>query len=89
MKRTKKDSLNQFKNMAPLKLRILFFGSISFIFYFLIFYFEELVMHYFVLGSWYALLPISTAFLISIAYGSFANFVIDYIGKIQETRNKE
>ena len=89
MKRTKKDSLNQFKNMDPIKLRILFFGSISFIFYFLIFYFEELVMHYFVLGSWYALLPISTAFLISIAYGSFANFVIDYIGKIQETRNKE
>ena len=89
MKRTKKDSLNQFKNMDLLKLKILFFGSISFIFYFLIFYFEELVMHYFVLGSWYALLPISTAFLISIAYGSFANFVIDYIGKIQETRNKE
>ena len=89
MKRTKKDSLNQFKNMDQLKLRILFFGSISFIFYFLIFYFEELVMHYFVLGSWYALLPISTAFLISIAYGSFANFVIDYIGKIQETRNKK
>lgn len=88
MKRTKKDSLNQFKNMDPLKLRILFFGSISFIFYFLIFYFEELVMHYFVLGSWYALLPISTAFLISIAYGSFANFVIDYIGKIQETKSK-
>ena len=89
MKRTKKDSLNQFKNMDPLKLRILFFGSISFIFYFLIFYFEELVMNYFVIGSWYALLPISTAFLISIVYGSFANFVIDYIGKIQETRNKE
>ena len=88
MKRTKKDSLNQFKNMDPLKLRILFFGSISFIFYFLIFYFEELVMHYFVLGSWYALLPISTAFLISIAYGSFANFVIDYIGKIQEKKSK-
>ena len=89
MKRTKKDSLNQFKNMDPLKLRILFFGSISLIFYFLIFYFEELVMNYFVLGSWYALLPISTAFLISIVYGSFANFVIDYIGKIQESRNKE
>ena len=45
-------------------MRILFFGTISFILYFLIFYFEELVMHYFVLGSWYALLPISTAFLI-------------------------
>jgi len=45
-------------------------------------------MHYFVLGSWYALLPISTAFLISITYGSFANFVIDYIGKIQEKKNK-
>jgi|TARA_X000001036_G_scaffold145571_1_gene138414 hypothetical protein len=45
-------------------------------------------MHYFVLGSWYALLPISTAFLISIAYGSFANFVIDYIGKIQEKKRK-
>ena len=89
MKRTKKDLFNQFNNMEPLKLRILFFGSISFIFYFLIFYFEELVMHYFVLGSWYALLPISTAFLISIAYGSFANFVIDYIGKIQGTRNKK
>ena len=67
--------------MDPLKLRILFYGPISFIIYFLIFYFEELVMHYFVLGSWYVLLPISTAFLISIAYGSFANFVIVYIGK--------
>ena len=65
-------------------MRILFFGTISFILYFLIFYFEELVMHYFVLGSWYALLPISTAFLISIAYGLFANFVIDYISKIKE-----
>ena len=74
--------------MAPLKLRILFFGLISFILYFLIFYFEELVMHYFVLGSWYAILPISTAFLISIAYGSFANFVIDYISKIQEIKSK-
>ena len=74
--------------MATLKLRILFFGAISFTLYFLIFYFEELVMHYFILGSWYALLPISTAFLISIAYGSFANFVIDYIGKIQEKKSK-
>ena len=74
--------------MAPLKLRILFFGSISFILYFLIFYFEELVMHYFVLGSWYAFLPISTAFLISIAYGSFASFAIDYFGKIQEKKSK-
>ena len=74
--------------MNSLKLRILFFGTISFILYFLIFYFEELVMHYFVLGSWYALLPISTAFLISIAYGLFANFVIDYIGKIQKKKSK-
>ena len=74
--------------MDHLILRILFFGSISFILYFLIFYFEELVMHYFILGSWYAVLPISTAFLISIAYGSFANFVIDYIGIIQEKKNK-
>ena len=74
--------------MRPLILKILFFGSISFILYFLIFYFEELVMHYFVLGSWYALLPICTALLLSIAYGSFANFVIDYIGKIQEKKRK-
>ena len=74
--------------MDPLKLKILFFGAISFILYFLIFYFEELVMHYFVLGSWYALLPISTALLISIAYGSFANFVIVYIRKIQEKNSK-
>ena len=74
--------------MDPLILRILFFGAITFILYFLIFYFEELVMHYFVLGSWYALLTISTAFLISIAYGSFANFVIVYFGKIQEKKSK-
>ena len=74
--------------MDNLKLRILFFGAISFILYFLIFYFEESVMHYFVLGSLYALLPISTAFLISIAYGLFANFVIDYIAKIQEKKSK-
>ena len=74
--------------MDSLKMRILFFGTISFILYFLIFYFEELVMHYFVLGSWYALLPISTAFLISIAYGLFANYVIDYIGNIQKKKSK-
>ena len=74
--------------MEPLKLKILFFGSISFILYFLIFYFEEVVMHYFVLGSWYVLLPISTAFFISIVYGLFANFVIDYIGKIQQKKSK-
>jgi len=74
--------------MRPLILKILFFGSISFILYFLIFYFEELVMHYFVLGSWYALLPICTALLLSIAYGSFANFVIEYIGKIQNKKSE-
>ena len=74
--------------MDPLILRILFFGSISFILYFLIFYFEELVMRYFVLGSWYSLLPICAAFLISITYGSFANFVIDYISKIQNKKSK-
>ena len=74
--------------MDHLILRILFFGSISFILYFLIFYFEELVMQYFVLGSWYAVLPICTAFLISIAYGLFANYVIDYIGKIQKKKSK-
>ena len=74
--------------MTLLKLRILFFGSISFVLYFILFYFEESVMHYFVLGSWYALLPISTAFVISIAYGSFANFVIDYFGKIKDKKNK-
>ena len=74
--------------MDPLKLRILFFGTISFLLYFLIFYFEEMVMHYFVLGSWYALLPIITAFMISIAYGSFASYVIDYIGKIKGTKTK-
>tara|TARA_Y100000994_G_C15275681_1_gene269031 strand:+ start:69 stop:290 length:222 start_codon:yes stop_codon:yes gene_type:complete len=73
--------------MDSLKMRILFFGTISFILYFLIFYFEELVMHYFVLGSWYAILPISTAFVISIAYGSFANFVINYIGKLQKKKS--
>tara|TARA_B100000945_G_C20241166_1_gene530046 strand:+ start:621 stop:848 length:228 start_codon:yes stop_codon:yes gene_type:complete len=74
--------------MNPLILRILFFGLISFTLYFLIFYYEELVMHYFVLGSWYAIFPITTAFVISIAYGLFANFVIDYFGKIQEKKNK-
>ena len=47
-------------------------------------------MHYFVLGSWYALLPIGTAFLISIVYGSFSNYVIEYFNRIQkkETNNK-
>ena len=74
--------------MDPLILRILFFGSISFILYFLIFYFEELVMHYYVLGSWYAILPIFTAFFISIAYGAFANFVIDYFGNIKQKKSK-
>ena len=72
--------------MDSLILKILFFGTISFVLYFLIFFFEELVMHYFVLGSWYALLPICTAFLISIAYGSFANYIIDFISKIQEKK---
>ena len=74
--------------MDPLKLRILFFGTISFLLYFFIFYYEEMVMHYFVLGSWYALLPIITAFLISIAYGSFANYVIDFMVKNQDTKTK-
>jgi len=35
-------------------------------------------MNYFVLGSWYAILPIITAFLFSIVYGSFANYVIQF-----------
>ena len=75
--------------MDPIKQKIFLFGSISFISYFLIFYYEEMVMHYFVLGSWYALLPISTAFLISIVYGSFSNYVIEYLNRIQKERNKK
>ena len=75
--------------MAPIKQKIFLFGSISFISYFLIFYYEEMVMHYFVLGSWYALLPIGTAFLISIVYGSFSNYVIEYFNRIQKERNKK
>ena len=75
--------------MDPIKQKIFLFGSISFISYFLIFYYEEMVMHYFVLGSWYALLPISTAFLISIVYGSFSNYVIEYFNRIQKERNKK
>ena len=75
--------------MDPIKQKIFFFGSISFISYFLIFYYEEMVMHYFVLGSWYALLPIITAFLISIVYGSFSNYVIEYFNRIQKERNKK
>ena len=75
--------------MDPIKQKIFLFGSISFISYFLIFYYEEMVMHYFVLGSWYALLPIFTAFLISIVYGSFSNYVIEYFNRIQKERNKK
>ena len=75
--------------MDPIKQKIFLFGSISFISYFLIFYYEEMVMHYFVLGSWYALLPIGTAFLISIVYGSFSNYVIEYFNRIQKERNKK
>ncbi len=75
--------------MDLIKQKIFLFGSISFISYFLIFYYEEMVMHYFVLGSWYALLPIGTAFLISIVYGSFSNYVIEYFNRIQKERNKK
>ena len=75
--------------MDPIKQKIFLFGSISFISYFLIFYYEEMVMHYFALGSWHALLPISTAFLISIVYGSFSNYVIEYFNRIQKERNKK
>ena len=75
--------------MDPIKQKIFLFGSISFISYFLIFYYEEMVMHYFVLGSWHALLPISTAFLISIVYGSFSNYVIEYFNRIEKERNKK
>ena len=64
--------------MGALKFKILFLGIISFLLYFFFFYFEKIVMNYYVLGSWYAVLPISTAFLFSIVYGSFANYVIEY-----------
>ena len=64
--------------MDALKFKILFFGIVSILLYFLFFYFEKTVMNYYVLGSWYAVLPISTAFLFSIVYGSFANYVIEF-----------
>ena len=65
--------------MGAVKIKILFLGIISIFLYFLVFYFEETVMNYFVLGSWYAILPISTAFLFSIVYGLFANYIIEFI----------
>ena len=74
--------------MDPIKQKIFLFGSISFISYFLIFYYEEMVMHYFVLGSWHALLPISTAFLISIVSVHFPTMLLNILIEFKKKETK-
>lgn len=38
------------------------------------------VMQYFTRGSWYAALPIATAFVFSIVHGAFANYLWSVLG---------
>ena len=72
--------------MDPIKQKIFLFGSISFISYFLIFYYEEMVMHYF---HCHPIIFTDSNILISIVYGSFSKYVIEYFNRIQKERNKK
>jgi len=65
--------------------KLILYGILSTVLYAAIFGSGGTVMAYFTRGSWYAALPIATAFLISFVHGGFTGYFWSVLG-IEATR---
>lgn len=54
-------------------MKTLIFGTITVALYAMVFHYQEMIMHYFTKGGFYALLPVATVFVFSYAHGSFTS----------------
>lgn len=60
--------------------RMVSFGIFSSILYAMVFSYQGILTEYFAKGAWYALLPITTAFMFSFVHGSFTNYFWSVLG---------
>ncbi|MEZ0344333.1 MAG: hypothetical protein ABWJ99_05990 [Caldimicrobium sp.] len=60
--------------------KFLIFAFLSFILYFLLFTYEDLINDYFTRGRFYAFLPIITAFIFSLVHGNTTDLFWKVLG---------
>ena len=65
----------------------LFFGLTSGMLYFLLYWFEDLILEWSKRGGWYFLVPIAIAFTFSLVHGNFTSHFWDLLGVKAKSAN--
>jgi hypothetical protein len=68
--------------------KTLFYGSVSIALYFLLYRYNEPILHYSREGHWYFILPIAIAFVFSIVHGNFTGQFWEQFGIKAKTTKK-
>ena len=68
--------------------RTLFYGLLSAILYFLLYTYNETILHYSREGGWYFIIPILIAFTFSVVHGNFTGQFWDLFGVKAKTTKK-
>ncbi len=79
------------KNKSIVLIQTLSLGILSITLYFLLYYFNDLILEYSKEGGWYFIVPIVIAFIFSIVHGGFTGYFWDLLGvkaKIVKKGNK-
>lgn len=63
-------------------------GALSASLYFLLWLFEEQLIHYTQQGRWYFIIPIAIAFAFSLVHGTFTGYFWDVLGFKAKTKGK-
>ena len=76
------------KNKSVVLIQTLLFGTYSVIFYFLLYYFNDLILNFSKQGGWYFIVPIIIAFTFSMVHGAFTGCFWDLLGIKAKTVRK-
>jgi len=68
--------------------RTLSYGALSAVFYFLLYTYNETILHYSREGGWYFIIPVGIAFTFSIVHGNFTGQFWDLFGVKAKTTKK-
>lgn len=65
---------------SPLFTRMLAYGALSLILYFLLYLFEDEILAFTARGRWFFVAPVILAFVFSFAHGNFTSYFWDTLG---------
>jgi hypothetical protein len=68
--------------------KTLFYGSISIALYFLLYQYNETILHYSREGGWFFFLPLGIAFVFSVVHGNFTGQFWELFGIKAKTTKK-